>query len=229
MRDVLPDVARNVSLQLSMSGGPGPAWDGVIATYEAFPLMIGITFGVVMLMVGVALRSVVIPLRSIVAIVCTLAFCYGSATLVYERGVLNWLGFDGLHAFADNPSLLWMPPIVSFGIIVGLALDYDLFLLVRVAEYRKKENFPNTEAVTRGLISTGPIITSAGVIMAVAFSGLLFSKTPAMNQLSFFLVSAVLYDTFVVRTLIVPAMMSLFGDASWWPGLTRSTKESILK
>ena len=65
--------------------------------------------------------------------------------------------------------------------------------------------------------------------MAVAFSGLLFSKTPAMNQLSFFLCAAVLYDTFVVRALLVPAMMSLGGDASWWPGLRRAHREQILR
>jgi uncharacterized membrane protein YdfJ with MMPL/SSD domain len=55
--------------------------------------------------------------------------------------------------------------------------------------------------------------------MAIAFSGLLFSKTPAMNQLSFYLVSAVLYDTFVVRTFVIPALMGLTGDVSWWPGI----------
>jgi uncharacterized membrane protein YdfJ with MMPL/SSD domain len=218
---VLPEVERNTSLELALTGGPAPGWDSVQMAYDDFPLMIGIVSGTILLVVGIALKSVLIPVRSLLAVALTLGFCYGSASLVYEWGVLDWMGFMGLHTMSPHDrALLWMPPLVSFGIIVGLCLDYDLFLLIRVADYRKSgAGMPNRDAVVLGLCSTGPIITAAGVIMAVAFCGLLFSSTMAMNQLAFFMVSAVLYDTFVVRTLLVPALMSLMGDAVWWPGL----------
>jgi uncharacterized membrane protein YdfJ with MMPL/SSD domain len=220
---VIPEVERNTSLTLALTGGPAPGWDSVQMAYDDFPLMVGIVSGTILLVVGIALKSVLIPLRSLLAVALTLAFCYGSASLVYEWGVLDWMGFMGLHTMSPNDrALLWMPPLVSFGIIVGLCLDYDLFLLIRVADFRKSGGgMANRDAVVLGLSTTGPIITAAGVIMAVAFCGLLFSATMAMNQLAFFMVSAVLYDTFVVRTLLVPALMSLMGDSVWWPGLRR--------
>jgi RND superfamily putative drug exporter len=224
-----PAIARNTSLELALTGGPAPGWDSVQMAYDDFPLMIGIVSGTILLVVGIALKSVLIPLRSLLAVALTLGFCYGSASLVYEWGVLDWMGFMGLHTMSPHDrALLWMPPLVSFGIIVGLCLDYDLFLLIRVADFRKSgAGMPNRDAVVLGLSSTGPIITAAGVIMAVAFCGLLFSSTMAMNQLAFFMVSAVLYDTFVVRTLLVPALMSLMGDAVWWPGLKQTARQYI--
>ena len=78
--------------------------------------------------------------------------------------------------------MLWMPPLVSFSIVCGLALDYDMFVLVRVRECRL-EGEDTRAAIAQGLSKTGPVVTAAGVVMAVAFSGMLFSKTPAMNLL----------------------------------------------
>jgi hypothetical protein len=133
-----PAIARNTSLELALTGGPAPGWDSVQMAYDDFPLMVGIVSGTILLVVGIALKSVLIPLRSLLAVALTLGFCYGSASLVYEWGVLDWMGFMGLHTMSPHDrALLWMPPLVSFGIIVGLCLDYDLFLLIRVADFRK--------------------------------------------------------------------------------------------
>ena len=85
-----------------------------------------------------------------------------------------------------------------------------------MAEYYRLGCSPR-EAVALGVEKTGAIITAAGVIMAIAFSGLLLSSMPCINQLSFYLVFAVLFDTFVVRTLLVPALLDLLGEASFWP------------
>lgn len=92
--------------------------------------------------------------------------------------------------------------------------------------------YSTPEAIVLGFAKTGHIITAAGVfltllhfdhfsgvIMAVAFSGLLFSDVPGMNMLSFYMVFSVLFDTFVVRSLLVPSTMSLLRDANWWPGM----------
>jgi len=100
---------------------------------------------------------------------------------------------------------------------VGIGLDYDIFLLVRIKEFRDK-GFSTSESILLGLSKTGHIITAAGVIMAVAFSGLLFSEIAVMNMLSFFLVFSVLFATFINVPLLVPSMMSLCRDANWWPG-----------
>jgi len=106
---------------------------------------------------------------------------------------------------------------MSFSILVGLGLDYDIFLFSRVVEYRKA-GFSDRASITKGVYKTGRIITAAGVIMSIAFGGLLFSKQMVLNQFGFMLCIAVLVDTFVVRTLMVPAIMGLVGWVNWWPG-----------
>jgi len=143
-----------------------------------------------------------------------LLFVYGFADLVYVEGILSWMGFFGMHHWG---SIYWAPPIVSFSIIVGIGLDYDIFLLVRIKEFRDM-GYSTSEAILLGFSKTGHIITAAGVIMAIAFSGLLFSDISGMTMLSFYMIFSVLFDTFIVRTLLVPSMMSLCRDANWWPG-----------
>ena len=110
---------------------------------------------------------------------------------------------------------------MTFSIIVGLGLDYDVFLISRILEFRLNE-FDDDGAVLKGLYKTGGIITAAGIIMAVAFSGLLMSGELLLNQTAFILVAAVLIDTFVVRTILVPVLMGLVSklmgaEVSWWP------------
>jgi len=131
------------------------------------------------------------------------------------HGWFNFLHFQGLQGY---DAIYWAPPIVSFSLIVGIGLDYDIFLLVRIKEYREM-GYSTHEAIVLGYAKTGHIITAAGVIMAVAFSGLLFSDIPGMNMLSFYMVFSVIFDTFVVRSLLVPSTMSLLREANWWPGM----------
>ncbi len=181
--------------------------------YEAFPLALGVTTAVVFVVVGIAFRSLLIPLRSILTIGMTLGLVYGLAAFVYEDNILNFLHLGGVHGMG---ALYWIPPVLSFSICVGLGLDYDIFLLTRIAEYRRS-GLDDQRAVLMGLARTGRIITAAGGIMAVAFFGLLFSRVALLNQMSFFLVAAVLVDTLLIRTMVVPTIMSLCGRWSWWP------------
>jgi RND superfamily putative drug exporter len=198
-----------------LSGIAADTHDTITAVYDAFPLMISITGGLVLLFVGIAFKSIIIPIRSVLTIALTIIFVYGFATLVYQYGILNWIHLPGLSS-EPSQALVSLIPIIAFSIVVGVALDYDIFLLVRVREFRLSAHSTN-ESIARGLYKTGSIITAAGVFMFLAFGGLLFSHCALINQLAFFLSIAVLVDTFVVRALIVPAVMGIFGDANWWP------------
>eukprot|EP01006_Ploeotia_vitrea_P052094 TRINITY_DN67651_c4_g1_i2.p1 TRINITY_DN67651_c4_g1~~TRINITY_DN67651_c4_g1_i2.p1 ORF type:complete len:885 (-),score=13.74 TRINITY_DN67651_c4_g1_i2:623-3025(-) len=198
---------------LYLSGLGSDSMDAISTIYGLFPVMISITGGLVLLFVGVSFKSATVPVRSVLTIGLTLLFVYGFADLTYQHGALNWLHFAGLKG---QKALMWLPPVMSFSIIVGIALDYDIFLLVRIKEFYDL-GWDTKPAILRGLCKTGGIITAAGVIMAIAFSGLLFSDIGAMNQLSFYMVFAVLFDTFVIRSLVVPAAMSLLDDYNWWP------------
>ena len=102
------------------------------------------------------------------------------------------------------------------GAPAALGLDYDVFLLTRIYEERTN-GMGDRASIVRGLVHSGNIITAAGCIMAIAFTGLLINATPALNQLAAALVASVLLDTFVVRTLLLPSVMGLLGSWNWWP------------
>ena len=128
---------------------------------------------------------------------------------------------DLLALLATSGSLSLRPAILTRGptpVVPGHRnyLPTDIFLLTRIWEFRAK-GFGDREAVLAGLAKTGHVITAAGVIMAIAFAGLLFSAEPVLNQISFFMVAAVLLDTLIVRTILVPALMVVLGPANWWP------------
>ncbi len=113
--DISADVERNSSLSLGLTSGPAPGFDGVILAVSFFPTMIGITGAAIFVVMGIVLM----PIRALFAVGLTLVFSYGSAALVYEWGVLNWLGVGSLHTVAGDRSLLWMPPLVSFCMLCG--------------------------------------------------------------------------------------------------------------
>eukprot|EP00041_Stephanoeca_diplocostata_P029262 m.860006 g.860006 ORF g.860006 m.860006 type:complete len:224 (-) comp23527_c0_seq1:171-842(-) len=157
----------------------------------------------------------------------TLTYVFAVATWVYEYGALDWLRLSSLKEQArevgeDHGAICWIVPVMCFSVLVGLGLDYDVFLISRVVEFRR-QGLSNRAAIVMGVCKTGGIITAAGGIMAIAFAGLLFSQEPVLNELSFFLVFAVLVDTFVIRLLLVPALMVLLGDSNWWPGTVPNT------
>eukprot|EP00462_Mataza_sp_D1_P018131 CAMPEP_0175140068 /NCGR_PEP_ID=MMETSP0087-20121206/11259_1 /TAXON_ID=136419 /ORGANISM="Unknown Unknown, Strain D1" /LENGTH=816 /DNA_ID=CAMNT_0016423161 /DNA_START=101 /DNA_END=2552 /DNA_ORIENTATION=- len=211
--------------QVHIAGVAADTFDAVDAVYGALPTMLAITSAVVLVITAFAFKSVLVPLRGVFTIAVTLGFVYGFASLTYthQPGAFDWLGLAGLKS---QGALFWLVPVMTFAIIVGVGLDYDIFLLVRVKEFWD-EGYPLKESVLAGLSKTGSIITAAGLIMAIAFSGLLFSSQAALNQLSFYLVFAVLFETFLVRPVLVPCVMDLFGEANFWPGKPKHSLASF--
>jgi len=209
--------------KIHLAGMAVDSMDAIDIMFDLFPNVIISTCAVVLVLMGFAFRSVLIPIRAVFTIGVTLSWVYGFASLTYTNGVLEWTHIPG---FQPIGALIWMIPLITFSIIVGIGLDYDIFLLTRVREYWL-EGYSPRDAILMGLDKTGHIITAAGVIMGIAFSGLLFSSMPAVNQLSFFLVFSVLLDTFVIRTILVPCIMVMFGENNFWPA--KRPKGTVLK
>jgi len=192
-----------------------PIWivDTVNLTYELFPYIILATVLAIFFFISVLLMSASVPLRYAFTLVFPLSFIFGVAVLIYQEGALN-----GLHwaALENSDGMYWLTPIITFPICTGLALDYDIFLICRVIEYRKM-GFTDKASILKAVHETGGIITAAGIIMAIAFGGMMFSQTDTLNQIAWILFSSVLFDTFVVRTILVPAVLTLGGPVNWWP------------
>ena len=170
---------------VSVLGGATINHDAQEAVHESMDRMIVTTFFCVFVVIAFFFGSIVTPLRSVLSIAITLLSVYGLVALVYQKGTVSWLTVP-----------------MSFSIIVGLALDYDIFLINRVLEYRMS-GYDHKSSIIAGLCSTGNIITAAGVIMAVSFGGLVFSDSPVVYQWSFALMMAVLLDTFIMRSCVV--------------------------
>jgi len=208
------------NIRLTLSGQAADALDIMSKSYDLFPRMILLTFASSMVVLGVAFKSVVVPVRSLVTTVMTLLWVYGGSVLTYQNGIFEWTGLWGFTSTFDGQ--YWMMPVICFSMVVGICLDYDIFLLSRIAEKREEGMTPD-EAIRSGLCETGGVITAAGCIMAIAFAGLMFTSMLLVNLISFYMVFAVLYDTFVVNTFLSPAMMSLLGRFHWFPsGLYRA-------
>ncbi|MHA1347373.1 MAG: MMPL family transporter [Candidatus Heimdallarchaeaceae archaeon] len=198
--------------ELYLAGGSTVMVDAIDKVYELFPLMISITLIVVYILIGLMFKSFFIPLRLIFTIGITLSFIYGLGVLVFETSFLN----NVISPLQDVHAFYWLVPVMAFSILIGLGLDYDIFLLSRISEYRDK-GYTDKASIHKGLYKTGNIISFAGIIMAIAFSGLLLSKEMVLNQFGFMLCIAVLVDTFIVRTILVPAIMSVAEKWNWWP------------
>lgn len=194
-------------------GTPAASWDAINAVTQYFPIIIGASAGVVVLLLAIVFRSFLIPLRSVLSLSMAIFFVFGAAALVFDQGILDWLHFSGLHS---SGGITWLIPVVTFSILIGISLDYDIFLLTRVEELRG-EGMTTRDAIRAAQYYTGPVITVAGLIMAVAFSGLILSSTTSLNQMGFILSFSVIIDTFILRALFVPSIMALLGEASWWP------------
>lgn len=194
-------------------------FDIVQVTYGRLPYIVSGTVIAVFSLIAYAFKAALAPVKMLVTVVVPLAAVFGIAVWVYQFGALDWLpGGPGNNPFTSPPGggFYWAAPVFTCTIIIGLALDYDVFLFARVIELRKK-GYSNPAAVRGGLTLTGPTITAAGLIMAIAFGGLLLSDVPSNNQIGFVMAFGVLMDTFVIRTCLVPSVLTLAASLNYWP------------
>lgn len=160
-----------------------------------------------------AFRSVLIGPRLLVTVVFTISFTLGACVVIFQdcRG-------QRLH---------WVMLLITVPLMLGLTLDYDIFLLARCHELRLA-GLSTEQAVVTALQQTGPTITTAGLIMMVAFSMLLFTGIPVLYEMAAVLVICAFVDTFVVRPLLVPCMMLVLVDYNWWPGYVPPERKETL-
>ncbi|KAK2963385.1 putative Trehalose monomycolate exporter MmpL3 [Blattamonas nauphoetae] len=187
--------------------------DSVRQIYKVLPPAMAISLSVVFVVVGIIFKSIVVPIRTVFTLATTLFIVYGFLTLTFQNQFLSPL----ISFLKDVDSLYFFIPVFGYSLVIGLALDYDIFLFYRIAEYRDK-GYKTHSAVVKATAHSGAIITAAGIVMAIAFFGLIMSKMVVLVEMGVLLVTTVLLDTFVVRLFLVPALCSLFGEGNWFPG-----------
>ena len=182
----------------------------ILVDYFTITLPLAVTLIVLYLMAGMG--SILIPLRLIV----TVAF---SATLSLVASTIAFHYLTEAPAYGSHvrSPIYWVTPIIVLGLMVTLGMDYDIFLTSRIREEYERENDHN-KAILEAVEKTGVVITVCGLILAGAFSSLLLTETPVLRQIGFTVALSILVDTFIVRPIIVPAIMTLAGKYNWWPG-----------
>jgi RND superfamily putative drug exporter len=179
-------------------------------------LIVPVSLALILVVLCVLLRAVLMPLYVIATVILSYGFALGVSSLVFT----HLLGQP-----ASDPSL----PSFAFIFLVALGVDYNVFLLSRIREERRRH--ATRRAVTAALEQTGGVITSAGLVLAATFATLMALPMEALFQVGFVVAVGLLADTFLVRALLVPALAVLLGERNWWPFPTpenfrRATSES---
>ena len=180
------------------------------ATDTYTPIVIVFVLVLSFVLLTVAFRSIVVPVKAILMNLLSVAAAYGLLVLVFQKGV----GAD-LFGFQQVDAIQTGLPLFLFAVLFGLSMDYHVFLLSRVRE-RFMETGDNAEAVAYGLRSTGRLISGAAMIMVAVFSGFALGELVPMQQMGFGLAVAVLVDATIVRSVLVPASMRLLGTWNWY-------------
>jgi RND superfamily putative drug exporter len=183
----------------------------IVGIYEsATPRIFGFVLGLSFLLMLVAFRSIVIPIKAILLNLLSTAAAFGVLVLVFREG---WFA-DALGITPGGVIESWVP-IFIFTILFGLSMDYHLFILTRIKEARDR-GLDSRAAVARGISVTSGTITSAASIMVVVFAVFVTFKFVFIQQLGLGLAVAVFIDATLIRSVLLPATMTLLGDWNWW-------------
>jgi putative drug exporter of the RND superfamily len=198
-------------LPFLVGGAPVGEREFTRALTDATPLAIGVVFAATFLLLMLAFRSVVIPIKSILMNALTVGAAYGVVVMVVQNGVLaGLLGIPQGVGVLDS-SL----PLLLFAVLFGLSMDYEIFLLSRVQEEYLR-GASNDEAIVLAVGRTARIITSAAAIMFIVFCAFIAGRVVANKSIGLGLAVAVLLDATLVRLVLVPGFLKLAGKWNWW-------------
>jgi len=211
--DVVAPIAEKTGAQVAIAGQTAILIDVADKMADALPLFMALVIGLTMILLLVVFRSILVPIKAAIAILLSIGASFGVLVAVFQWGWMKDL--IGLHETVPVISFL---PLLMFAILFGLSMDYEVFILSRI-----REDYVRTGdargSVLSGLTSSARVITAAALIMISVFASFVLGEDPIIKMFGVGFATAVLIDATIVRMLIVPATMALFGDKAWWlPG-----------
>ncbi|GAA3493358.1 MMPL family transporter [Streptomyces prasinosporus] len=208
--DVLPRAEAGTSLDVQVGGVTAGYDDFADVIVAKLPLFVGVVIGLGCLLLLLAFRSVAIPLKAAAMNVAAVAAAFGVVVAIFQWG---W-GSELLGLGREGPIEPFLP-VIMVSVLFGLSMDYQVFLVSRMHE-EWLETGDNRRAVRIGLAETSRVINSAAVIMISVFLAFVLTGDRVIAMFGIALAAAVALDAFVLRTLLVPALMHLLGGANWW-------------
>ncbi|TML45187.1 MAG: MMPL family transporter [Actinobacteria bacterium] len=194
-------------------GGPPQGVDFLEQAYRYFPWLVAAVLVLTYFLLMRAFRSALLPLKAVILNLLSVGAAYGMLVVVFRWGV----GSSVLGLYQIGQVEGWIP-IFLFAMLFGLSMDYEVFLVIRMRE-EWDHGRDNRGAVAYGLERTGRIVTAAAIVMVAAFSGFVAGRIVGLQEFGIGLAVAIFLDATLVRAVLVPSLMALFGRYNWWlPG-----------
>ncbi|MGP3989512.1 MMPL family transporter [Streptomyces sp. 3N207] len=210
IRDQSGAIEKKTGATLLVTGSTAVAIDFSQVMNDALVPYLALVVGLAFVLLMLVFRSVLVPLKAALGFLLSVLAALGSVVAVFQWG---WLA--GLLGVEQTGPIMSMMPIFMIGVIFGLAMDYEVFLVTRMREaYVHGEN-PG-QAIVSGFRLGARVVTAAGIIMISVFAGFIGSSESMIKMMGFGLAIAILFDAFVVRMAIVPAVLALLGRRAWW-------------
>ena len=211
LRDTtIPSMKFPGSTRAYVGGAPAQGVDFLNVVYGAFPWILVLALSLAYLVLARAFRSLVLPLIAILLSLMSVGVAYGLLVVVFRFGT----GSHILGSYHVSQIEGWVP-VFLFAMLFGLSMDYEVFIVARIREsWVNGSN--SSDAIVEGLSNTGAVVTSAALIMVAAVSGLVFGHIAGLQELGVGLAFGVLVDATIVRGFMLPSVMTLLSERSWW-------------
>jgi RND superfamily putative drug exporter len=209
IRDQGAALRASTGADIAVTGMTAVAIDMSAKLSDAMVPYLALVVGLAFLLLILVFRSILVPLKAALGFLLSVLATLGTVVAVFQWGWLDFLGIE------STGFIMSMMPIFLIGVVFGLAMDYEVFLVTRIREEYVHGAEPK-QAVVTGFRHGARVVTAAAIIMISVFGGFIFSGESLVMSMGFGLAAAVAFDAFVVRMTIVPAVMALLGRAAWW-------------
>lgn len=210
IRDLAPSLEKDFGATIGVTGLAAMNIDISERISSALPLYLTVVIALSILLMILVFRSIAVPIVASAGFLLSVSAAFGVVVAVYQWG---WMGF--LFDVHDPGPIMNFLPAVAIGILFGLAMDYQLFLATGMREAYVHGSAP-AEAVSKGLRTSRAVVLAAATIMVSVFGSFMFSHSTMIRPVGFALAAGVLFDAFVVRLLLMPAVLTVLGKAAWW-------------
>ncbi|WP_251096827.1 MMPL family transporter [Streptomyces sp. Caat 7-52] len=210
IRDKGAEITAKTDAEVLVTGSTAMNIDVSQKLNDALLPYLALVVGLAFLLLIVVFRSILVPLKAALGFLLSVTAALGAVVAVFQWG---WL--SGLFGVEETGPVMSMMPIFMVGVVFGLAMDYEVFLVTRMREAYVHGEKPS-QAVVTGFRYGARVVTAAAVIMMAVFSGFIGSSEAMIKMIGFGLAIAVFFDAFIVRMAIVPAVLALLGKRAWW-------------
>ncbi len=206
LRDGQGDIEEQTGTTTGVTGLTAITTDVSKRLSDALPIYLAVVIGLAFLLLMIVFRSILVPLTATLGFLLSVLATLGATVAVFQEGAFGIMEGQPIVSFM---------PIFLIGVVFGLAMDYQVFLVTRIREAHVHGASPR-EAVIDGFRNSARVVAAAAVIMTAVFAAFMLQDEPIIKSMGFALAVAVLFDAFIVRMTLIPALMYLMGDKAWW-------------